>query len=253
MPVDPWTPENLAVIAAIFLLGGAVKGVVGLGLPTVTLTLLTIVFGLKGAMVMMIVPSVATNVVQALAGGGLGRLLKRLWPMLVLAAIGIWAGTRFLAVADVHLLAGLLGVVTLLYGVVGLVAPAMPDLSRHERWLGPAAGLVSGVITGLTGSSVMPGVPYLQSLGLARDEMIQGMGILFSVSALVLAVAMAGVELLPAELGLASLAGLVPAFLGMRLGLKVRRRISQQTFRRVLFASLLVLGAYMTLRAFGNA
>lgn len=152
-----------------------------------------------------------------------------------------------------HLLAGLLGVVTLLYGVVGLVAPAIPDLSRHERWLGPAAGLVSGVITGLTGSSVMPGVPYLQSLGLARDEMIQAMGILFSVSALVLAVAMAGVKLLPAELGLASLAGLIPAFLGMRLGLKVRRRISQQTFRRVLFASLLILGAYMTLRAFGNA
>jgi hypothetical protein len=93
MPVDPWAPENLAVIAAIFLLGGAVKGVVGLGLPTVTLTLLTIVFGLKGAMVMMIVPSVATNVVQALAGGGLEGLLRRLWPMLLLVAIGIWAGT----------------------------------------------------------------------------------------------------------------------------------------------------------------
>ncbi|MEK9753618.1 MAG: sulfite exporter TauE/SafE family protein [Rhodospirillaceae bacterium] len=253
MPVDPWTPENLVVIAAIFLLGGAVKGVVGLGLPTVTLTLLTIVFGLKGAMVMMIVPSVATNVVQAVTGGGLARLLRRLWPMLALVAIGIWAGTRMLAVADVHLLAGLLGLVTLLYGIVGLVSPAMPDLAPHERWLGPVAGAVNGVITGLTGSSVMPGVPYFQSLGMARDELIQAMGLLFCVSALVLGVAMAGVKLLPAKLGLASLAGLAPAFAGMWLGLKVRERISQATFRRILFASLLVLGGYMTLRAFGAA
>ena len=249
MPVDPWTPENLVVIAAIFLLGGAVKGVVGLGLPTVTLTLLTIVFGLKGAMVMMIVPSVATNIVQAVSGGALMGLLRRLWPMLVLVCIGIWAGTRFLAGADATVLAGVLGAVTLIYGVVGLMSPVMPDLSRQERWLGPVVGLVNGVVTGLTGSSVMPGVPYFQSLGLSRDQLIQAMGILFSSSALVLAVAMAGVKLLPTELGLASLAGLAPAFAGMWLGLKVRKRISQQTFRRVLFVSLLVLGAYMTLRA----
>jgi len=249
MIVDPWTPENLAVIAAIFLLGGAVKGVVGLGLPTVTLTLLTIVFGLKGAMVMMIVPSIATNVVQAVAGGSLPALMRRLWPMMALVCVGIWAGTRFLAGADGALLAGLLGLVTMVYGLAGLVTPKMPDVSRHARWLGPLTGLINGAITGLTGSSVMPGVPYFQALGMARDEMIQAMGILFSISALALGVAMAGVNLLPTELGLASLAGLVPAFIGMWLGLKVRKRISQQTFRRILFASLLALGGYMVLRA----
>ena len=249
MPVDPWTPENLAVIAAIFLLGGAVKGVVGLGLPTVTLTLLTIVFGLKGAMVMMIVPSIATNIVQAVAGGALPRLMRRLWPMMALVCLGIWAGTRFLAGADGGLLAGVLGFVTMVYGVVGLATPKLPDVSRHERWLGLVTGVVNGAITGLTGSSVMPGVPYFQALGMQRDEMIQAMGILFSISALALGVAMAGVNLLPTELGLASLAGLAPAFLGMWLGLKVRKRISQQTFRRILFASLLLLGGYMVLRA----
>ena len=57
MEIDPWQPGALMVIALIFLLAGAVKGVVGLGLPTVSLGLLTVVFGLKGAMVLMIVPS----------------------------------------------------------------------------------------------------------------------------------------------------------------------------------------------------
>lgn len=252
MPIDPWQLENLAVIAAIFLLGGAVKGVVGLGLPTVTLTLLTIAFGLKGAMVLMIVPSAATNIVQAVSGGNFRNLLRRFWPMLAATCVCIWGGTRFLAGADTALLAGLLGLVTLLYGLIGLLAPALPDASRHERWLTPLVGVVNGAITGLTGSSVMPGVPYFQALGMHRDELIQAMGMLFCVSALALGVGMAGVDLLPAELGLVSAAGLAPAFAGMWLGLKVRRRISQQTFRRVLFASLLLLGVYMMVRSLGG-
>ena len=249
MPVDPWQPENLAIIAAIFLLAGAVKGVVGLGLPTVSLGLLTVVFGLKGAMVLMIIPSFTTNFWQGVVGGNLVKLLKRFWLLFALTCICIWIGAKFLKTADTAMLSVLLGFVTFLYGLIGLVAPRMPDARPHEKWLSPLVGISNGLITGLTGSSVMPGVPYYQSLEMDRDEMIQAMGILFSISALALGFAMAGEGLLPTELGVASLAGLVPAFGGMWLGLQVRKRISQQTFKRFLFASLLALGAYIMVRA----
>lgn len=249
MPVDPWQPDHLAIIAAIFLLAGMVKGVVGLGLPTVSLGLLTVVFGLKGAMVLMIVPSFTTNVWQGLSGGAFVSLMRRFWLLLALTCVSIWFGAGFLRVVDTALLAALLGLVTGLYGLIGLLTPRLPAVGQHETWLSPVVGVINGAITGLTGSSVMPGVPYFQALGMARDEMIQAMGILFSVSALALGVAMAGEKLVPADLGLASLAGLAPAFLGMWLGLKVRRRISQTQFRRALFASLLLLGGYIFARA----
>jgi uncharacterized protein len=249
MVIDPWNPEQLAIIAAIFLLAGMVKGVVGLGLPTISLALLTVTFGLKGAMVMMIVPSFSTNVWQAVSGGAFVALMRRFWLLLVLTCISIWFGAKFLAIADTRLLSGLLGLVTFIYALIGLMTPQMPNALPYERLASPLVGLVNGAITGLTGSSVMPGVPYLQALQMPRDEMIQAMGMLFSVSALALGVAMAGENLVPRALGMASLVGLVPAFGGMWLGLKVRKRISQTQFRRVLFVSLLVLGVYITVRA----
>lgn len=249
MEVDPWQPENLAIIAAIFVLAGAVKGVVGLGLPTVSLGLLTVVFGLKGAMVLMIVPSFTTNFWQGVVGGAFAALMRRFWLMFAVTAFCIWIGAKLLKTADTSLLSVLLGVVTFLYGLIGLITPRLPDARAHEHWLSPLVGLANGIITGLTGSSVMPGVPYLQALSMDRDEMIQAMGILFSISALALGLAMAGEGLVPADLGIASLAGLAPAFGGMWLGLQVRRRISQIAFRRFLFASLLALGAYIVVRA----
>jgi uncharacterized membrane protein YfcA len=249
MEIDPWQPGALIVIAGIFLLAGAVKGVVGLGLPTVSLGLLTVVFGLKGAMVLMIVPSFTTNVWQGVAGGAFLRLLRRFWLLLTLTSVAIWFGAKLLHVVDTALLSALLGAVTFLYALYGLLTPNIPDVTPKERWLSPLVGVLNGAITGVTGSSVFPGVPYFQSLHMPRDEMIQAMGILFSVSALALGVAMGAEDLVPMDLGAASLAGLVPAFVGMWGGLWVRRRISQTAFRRVLFLSLLVLGAYITARA----
>ena len=70
-----WPPESVAIVAAVLLLAGFVKGVVGLGLPTVSLGLLTAVFGLKAAIALMLVPSFATNVVQGLTGGALKEIL----------------------------------------------------------------------------------------------------------------------------------------------------------------------------------
>jgi uncharacterized protein len=249
MIIDPWQPEALIIIAAIFLLAGAVKGVVGLGLPTVSLALLTLVFGLKGAMVLMIVPSFTTNVWQGVSGGACLALLRRFWLLLTLTCVSIWFGAKLLHVIDTNLLSALLGAVTFGYALYGLLTPNIPDVTAKEGWLSPVVGMINGAITGVTGSSVMPGVPYFQSLHMPRDEMIQAMGILFSTSALALGIAMGAEGLLPLDLGAASLAGLVPAFVGMWGGLWVRRRISQAAFKRALFISLLVLGAYITVRA----
>ena len=96
----------------------------------------------------------------------------------------------------------------------------------------------------------MPGVAYFQSLHLTRDQMIQAMGMLFSISALGLGAAMANEDLLTVNLTTTSLAGLVPAFIGMWGGLLLRRRVSQIIFRRILFYSLLIIGAFISVRAF---
>lgn len=244
-----WSLESFAILTATFFLAGLVKGVVGLGLPTVSLALLTAAFGLKAAMALLVFPSLVTNALQAVTGGRLVSLLKRLWPLLVLACVGTWFGVKVLAVSRVDWLTLLFGLLLVGYALSGLFRPAVPDLRPHERWLSPLTGVVNGFLTGLTGSFVMPGVLYLQALRLERDALIQAMGILFTVSTAALGLALGGQALMDSERAWLSALAVVPAVAGMAAGLVVRRWLSEATFRKVMFLALIVLGIVISVRA----
>ena len=243
------TPGNIALVSVTFLVAGIVKGVIGLGLPTVSLALLTATLGLKEAMALMLIPSLVTNLWQAFVGGAFAAIVRRFWTLLLAVCIGVVLGAQLLSRSDNTFLSGVLGILLSIYSGLSLMTPQISSPGRWESWLSPTIGAVNGVITGLTGSFVVPGVPYLQALGLPRELLIQAMGILFTVSTLALAIALTGHSLLPRELGVLSLAGLVPAFLGVLSGQRLRRRVREERFRHIFFIGLMVLGAYMTVRA----
>jgi len=236
-------PFILAAIAGAFLIAGTVKGVIGLGLPTVSLGILTVVLDLPSAMALLLVPSLITNLWQAAVGGSGKALLLRLWPFLAMATVTVWIGALALTRVDLRLLSALLGGLLIAYAVSNLAGLRLAITARQAVWAGPLAGAVNGVLTGMTGSFVVPGVLYLQAIGLSRDQLIQAMGMLFTVSTLALAVALKGNNLLSAELGGLSLAALLPAAAGMVFGQRIRQRLSEARFRRVFFIALIVLGA----------
>ena len=211
-------PLTLIAIAGTFLLAGTVKGVIGLGLPTVSLALMTVALGLPQAMALLLVPSFVTNVWQALGGGNALVVLRRIWPFLIMATVTVWLGATALTRVDLSLLSALLGLLLVVYGVVNLAGVRLTVGSRQEVWAGPLVGTVNGVLTGMTGSFVVPGVMYLQAIGLPRDRLIQAMGMLFTVSTVALAIALQGNRFLTAELGALSAAAVVPALLGMVFG-----------------------------------
>jgi len=242
----------LAAIAGTFLLAGAVKGVVGFGLPTVSLALLTVAFGLPQAMALMLVPAFVSNVWQALAGGQPLVLLGRIWPFLLMAGVTVWLGALALTRVDVHLLSALLGLLLAVYSVVSLAGLKLSLTTHQERWAGPLLGSVNGVLTGMTGSFVVPGVMFLQAIGLPRDLLIQAMGMLFLVSTLALGGALGGNDFLSVELGLVSAAALVPTLAGLALGQQLRRRLPEQRFRQAFFVALLLLGGYIVAGAVGE-
>ena len=241
---------DLAALAGVFLLGGTVKGVVGFGLPVVSLALLTVAFGLPQAMALMLVPAFVTNVWQAASGGNGKALLRRLWPFLALAALTVWIGALALTRVNLAWLSALLGLLLVVYASVSLAGLRFTVTPRQEPWAGPLVGAVNGVLSGMTGAYVVPGALYLQALGLERDALVQAMGMLFLISTLALAAALGGNGFLNAELGGTSAAAVGPALLGMMLGQVIRKRLSEQVFRKVFFAALLLLGGYIVLRAF---
>jgi uncharacterized membrane protein YfcA len=241
--------ETLIVVSLTFLVAGAVKGVIGLGLPTVSLGLLTATYGLTPAMALLIVPSFVTNLWQGVSGGALVALLGRLWMLLIAVCIGTWLGGAVLANADTALLTALLGVLLCVYAGSSLIRPRVRHPGKAEPWLSPLIGAVNGVLTGMTGSFVVPGVLYLQALAMPRDVLIQAMGILFTVSTVALAVSLGNLQLFTMELASLSLIGVAPALLGMVLGRRVRQRLSEKVFTKVFFVSLLILGLYIAIRS----
>ena len=244
-------PSILAIVLATFVLAGTVKGVIGLGLPTVSLALLTVALDLPSAMALLLLPSFITNVWQAAVGGHGREIIRRLWPFLLLATVMVWVGGTALTRVDLSLLSALLGALIATYAVISLAGVRLTITSAQERWAGPLFGTVNGILTGMTGSFVVPGVMFLQSIGLSRDALIQAMGVLFTVSTVALAVALGGNDLLTMELGILSGVGVVPALIGMVIGQRIRSMLSEEKFRRVFFIALLILGLYIVAGALG--
>jgi len=235
------------IILATFLLAGTIKGVIGLGLPSVSLAILTVALNLESAMALLLAPSLVTNIWQAASGGHGMLLLLRLRLFLLITAISVMLGAVVFKLAEPMWLSALLGILIASYAMVSLFGLAFRVSGRVETVTGFLCGLANGVFTGMTGSSVVPGVMYLQSLELDREQFVQAMGILFSVSTAALALALWWQGRLPSELGTLSILAVLPALGGMIVGRFVRQYLSEQRFRRVFFSCLLLLGIYIVI------
>ncbi len=236
----------LAVIAAIFVLAGFVKGVIGLGLPTVAMGLLALVMTPAQAAALLVVPSFLTNVWQAM-GPELIPLVRRLWPMLLGICAGVWAGGLLTAAGGARASIGL-GAVLALYGVLGLTSVEFSVPARLEPWLSPLIGVITGIVTAATGVYMIPSAPYLQAIGLKTEGLVQALGLSFTIATVALAATLVQDGALQISVAGASVAALAPALLGMALGQWVRARVRSETFRICFFAGSLLLGAHLALR-----
>lgn len=233
----------------VFFLAGVVKGVIGLGLPTVCLALLSLLFDLTSAMMLLLAPSLATNIWQAFVGGHARRLIQRFWVFFFAATMMVYVGGYALDGIERSYLSGLLGGLLVIYALVGLKGWLLPASIAKAPRMGLVFGGVNGLFTGMTGAFVMPGVLYLQGLALPRDALIQAMGILFTLSTLALAMSLEGHLGIDEQLGGLSMLGVLPAILGMLAGKQIRQRLSPQHFRQCFFFGLLVMGGYIAWRA----
>lgn len=240
--------STLAFVLAVFVLAGFAKGIIGLGLPTISMGLLALVFSPVEAAALLILPSLVTNVWQMVDGPHLKSLLRRLWPLNLGVCIGTWLGAAFISGLGGPNGALALGVALMAYAVSGLAALRLSVPASSEPFLGPVTGALTGAITAATGVFVIPAVPYLQAIGLTKDELVQALGLSFTVSTLALAATLVGGAGLEMGLAWPSAAGVVVALAGMRLGQAVRVRLSPQAFRLWFFVGLLALGAYLAAR-----
>jgi uncharacterized membrane protein YfcA len=239
---------SLLMIALTFFLAGMVKGVTGMGLPTVAMGILGTIMPPAGAAALLLVPSFVTNVLQLLSGPSFAVLALRLWAMMLTILLGTIAGAWLMANDTAGWTTMGLGAALMLYAGFSLAARQLSVPRSLEPLLSPLVGIVTGVVTGATGVFVIPAVPYLQALGLTKDDLIQALGLSFTVSTVALAIGLtSGGALQFGNMSMSALA-LVPALFGMWCGQKVRDAISPATFRRWFLVCLLLLGLELVVK-----
>jgi uncharacterized protein len=232
-------------VLAVFVLAGFVKGVIGLGLPTISMGLLALVMPPVDAAAVLVLPSLLTNVWQMLAGPSLISAVKRLWPMMLAICAGTWASASLMTGAYAPFMTALLGATLLLYALSGFMAFRFHVARQTEPWLAPVIGGVTGTITAATGVFVIPAVPYMQGIGLEKDDLVQALGLSFTVSTLALAVNVAQAGAITMSMLPITLAALAAAVAGMWIGQALRSRLPPLVFRRCFFGGLLLLGLYL--------
>ncbi len=242
--------QHLPLLVGIFLAAGLVKGVTGMGLPTVAMGLLGTVMSPAAAAAILVMPALVTNLWQLLSGPPVAPLIGRLWSMMLCIVIGTVASAGLLVQVDPVWSGFGLGVALVVYASYALVAPAFAVPRRIEGWMSPAIGLITGVITGATGVFVMPAVPYLGSLDINREELVQALGLSFTVSTVALAIGLFSQNALPSMQIGTSLMAIVPALIGMWVGQRMRVRIGPRRFRQCFLLFLIALGLELASRPY---
>jgi len=232
---------TLAVIAAAFLFAGTVKGTIGAGLPFASIPIVAMVVEPATAVSLTIVPVILTNIWQSFHGGHYREALRRFWPFLACLVAGVIAGAQVLATADPARIKVVLGAVVAGVSLVQLLGPGFMVPERTQRWLNPLTGVASGVFGGVAGMMV-PAVIYAAVLRLPKNLLISLFALIALAGTIPLYVTLfANGVLRGGEMAVSALA-MPPTAVGLYLGTRLRYRVSQRVFERLLFSALIFIG-----------
>jgi uncharacterized membrane protein YfcA len=240
----------LVGLAAVFVLGGVVKGITGVGLPLVLVPLTAQFITVPAAVALLTVPMVATNISQAAEGGHTMAAIRQLLPVLIFVVIGLLIGVHLLLTIDRHLLSLILGISFLALAGLLLLMPHVRIAEATARWAGPAVGFGAGVLGGMSAMFGPPMIAYLVGRGTDPDSFVKQMAIFAFTASLTMLAALGGSGTMSGRDMAVSALAIIPIQAGMPLGRWLRRRTKPQWFRMAVLIVLALGGLDMLHRAF---
>lgn len=231
------------------LLGGAVKGVVGVGLPMIAVPLMSFVLPAYVAAALLVLPVFPANIVQARAGGSIWQKIKRFWPLTIGIAAGTFASAPLLIAANPKVLQFIVACLVGLYALQRIRKRDITIKPERERTAGLLMGLFCGGIGGIT-MLIGPLVAvYMAALKLERDVFVGSIALIYLVTTLSIGLALASVDQLTPNLIAASLLACIPATIGVVSGAYCRKFVSQAVFEQLLTVLILAISLSMFYRA----
>jgi len=227
---------------------GGIKGVIGLGLPLTAVSILGSIVDLRTAIAFIAIPVVATNLYQAFEGGRVMEMLRKYWVINLCSIAGTFIGAQILFLVDPRILTTLLGVVVVIYVAINATRFRVRISDRAAPWAAPPLGILSGLLTGTTGSVGIPIALYLQARDVDKDSFLRAIALTFLISGFMLVVALIEKGAISQANALISGVSLVPAFAGMMIGQHLRRYLSEDRFRLFVYVFLILAAANLIRR-----
>ncbi len=246
--LEPWV---IAWCAFALACGGLIKGALGVGTPLLTVPLMALVLPPQVAVALMAVPVVIANLWQATGARQPLATMRRFWPTFVCLLIGTWVGVRILAVIDEQLLLLIVGIAVIAFTVLQGSSYKLHIPERMEKLAGAGFGLSSGLIGGISSMFGPMLIIYLVSLrNFGKNAFVASISFLYIAAVVPWTISLYYYGILRDELLLASIAAAAPVSVGLVIGQRLRGRISDRHFDRLVLAVLLTSGGTMIWRAF---
>jgi uncharacterized protein len=238
------TTGHILLALAVFMIAGVVKGLVGMGLPTITIALTSLVLPLSDTIALIALPTIFTNLWQAAVGGKFRLILRRQWPLIVPLGVALYLTMWIVGRKAPDWAFLVLAIVLVVYSALGLFRIHLHIHADLEKPLAPMIGVISGFVAGLVGVPVIPLMPYLQGLDIKPTELVQTLGVVLCATSVTLTVSLFRFGLLDGPHATVSAIAVVPAIIGMWVGTRIRFRLSVEQFRLAVLWALLLTGLY---------
>jgi len=234
---------------AVFLLAGVVKGSSGLGLPTTALGLATLFLAPRTAIAVLMLPLLLTNAWQLYRAGDVRAAAKRYLPFIIAMVVFVWLTVQISARVDDQVLLAFLGISILSFVVINATkfAPHIP--SRFDRLAQIIAGVVAGIFGGFTSVWAPPLAIYLTARDVKKEEFVRASGLIFFLGSVPLVLGYIKQGYLTADLSLISAMMLIPTFAGFWIGERLRGKMSEQAFRKLVLFIFFLMGLNLLRRA----
>lgn len=224
------------------VLSAFIKGSLGLGFSTICLAILANVIELKTAISIVLLPSLISNMIVMLEAGNFRLSLKTFSTMLLMTLPGLALGMLLLHQDDNALSISILAVVLIVYGCWGWANRLFTIDQKYIPKLNPIIGLLTGCVNGATGSQIFPIMPYLLSLNISKNLLVQTINMSFTMGSLIMLTSLILTNNLQTESVVTYALGIIPVSIGVWLGGKVRKKLPEERFKQAVMLLIIFLG-----------
>ncbi|MCP4161924.1 MAG: sulfite exporter TauE/SafE family protein [Deltaproteobacteria bacterium] len=242
--------QTIILAFSAFLIASFLKGLTGLGFSTLCLGFLSIFMDLKVAIPLVFLPSLSSNIMVMIEAGRFFEAFKRFWPLYLGTLPGLLLGIWILGTTQNQSPKVILGTVMLIYGIWALKNKLLQLSKSKERRLMAPIGLLSGLVNGVTGSQIMPIMPYLLSVKMDRDLFVQTINSSFTFSTIIMIIGLGKLGLVTTSIISISAMGILPVAVGIFFGGQLRKRVADETYRKMVLILLIVLGCTLIIKPF---